>query len=180
MNNPPAATYMITGNLTRQLIFTALAGAFCLAGCNSNDDERIPNMAVSINLSDAGQWNRYGVSGFGIPQYFIKALREPAGFPYLDRTMTGFGGVLLINGFDYRVNEVAPLSYDLSCPVERKQDIRVKVDPDTFEAICPVCGSKYDVTMGSGAPISGAAASDHYSLRQYKCIPTGQGYMIVN
>ena len=158
----------------------AICGISLLSGCNTNHDERIPNMAVNINLSDAGLWNRYGVSGFGIPQYFIKALKEPAGFAYLDRSMTGYGGVLLINGFDYRVNEVAPLSYDLSCPVERKPDIRVKVDPATFEAICPVCGSKYDVTMGSGAPVSGPAASDHYGLRQYKCIPNGSGYIIVN
>lgn len=168
------------GNLTRLSILTALVAIVGLTGCNTNDDERIPNMAVSINLSEAGLWNRFGVSGFGIPQYFIKALREPAGFHYLERSMTGYGGVLLINGFDYRINEVAPLSYDLSCPVERKPDIRVKVDPDSFEAICPVCGSIYDVTMGSGAPISGPAATDHYSLRQYKCIPSGQGYMIIN
>ena len=151
-----------------------------LSGCNTNDDERIPNMAVNINLSDAGLWNRYGVSGFGIPQYFIKSLRQPVGFAYLDRTLTGYGGVLLINGFDYRINEIGPLSYDLSCPVERSPDIRIRVDSDTFEAICEKCGSKYDVTMGFGSPISGIAASEHYSLRRYQCVSTGQGYMIVN
>ena len=162
--------------------FCALCiGVLCsLSGCNTTDDERIPNMAVSINLSDAGLWSRYGVSGFGIPQYFIKSLRQPAGFAYLDRTMTGFGGVLLIGGFDYRINEVAPLAYDLACPVERKQDVRVKVDPESFEAICPVCGSKYDVTMGAGAPLSGPAASMHYGLRAYRCVPNGTGYIITN
>lgn len=156
------------------------SAAICLCGCNSNDDERIPNMAVSINLSDAGLWNRYGVSGFGIPQYFIKALRQPAGFSYLDRTMTGYGGILLINGFDFRTNEVGPLAFDLSCPVERKPDIRIKVDPDNFEGICPVCGSKYDVVMGAGAPISGPASTDRYSLRVYECVPSGFGYIITN
>ncbi|MBD5274455.1 MAG: hypothetical protein HDS36_06390 [Bacteroides sp.] len=161
------------------MLISILSGAM-LGGCNTNDDERIPNMAVSINLSDAGLWNRYGVTGFGIPQYFIKALRQPSGFAYLERTMTGFGGVLLIGGFDYRLNEVVPLAFDLACPVERKSDIRVKVDPDSFEAICPDCGSKYDVTMGAGAPISGPAATDHYALRAYRCIPTGQGYLITN
>ncbi|MBD5236861.1 MAG: hypothetical protein HDS62_04890 [Bacteroidales bacterium] len=149
-------------------------------GCEHTDDQRIPNVGVSINLSDAGLWSRYGVSGFGIPQYFIKSLREPSGFSYLDRTMTGYGGVLLISGWDFRIDEVAPLAYDLSCPVERKPDIRVKVDPDTFDAVCPVCGSKYDVTMGAGAPISGPARSDHFSLRRYQCLPNGGGYLIVN
>ncbi|MDE6717645.1 MAG: hypothetical protein K2J70_05555 [Muribaculaceae bacterium] len=167
----------------RRLYHHAVAATFAmtvLAGCTTNDDERIPNMAVSINLSNAGLWNRYGVSGFGIPQYFIKALKRPAGFAYLDRTMTGYGGVLLIGGFDYTINEVCPLAYDLSCPVERKADIRVRIDGDNFEAVCPDCGSKYDVTMGAGAPISGEAASHHYSLRRYKCIPTDQGYLITN
>lgn len=171
---------MRTGNPTSLFILAALLISAFFSGCNTNDDERIPNTYVSINLSDAGLWNRYGVSGFGIPQYFVKSLRLPSGFSYLDRSATGFGGVLLINGFDYRINEVAPLAYDLACPVERKADIRVKVDPDSFEAICPDCGSKYDVTMGAGSPISGPAATDHYSLRNYKCVPTGQGYMIVN
>lgn len=157
-----------------------LVAAAALISCHSTDDERIPNMAVSINLSDAGLWNRFGVSGFGIPQYFIKSLQQPAGFHYLERTMTGYGGVLLINGFDFRINEVGPLAYDLSCPVERKPDIRVAVDSDTFEAICPVCGSKYDVTMGAGSPISGPAASDRYALRRYQCVPNGSGYIIMN
>lgn len=166
--------------------FSILSSSLCAAlllltsACNSNDNDRIPNMGVSINLSDAGVWNRYGVTGFGIPQYFIKSLRQPAGFAYLERSMTGYGGVLLINGLDYRINEVAPLAYDLSCPVERQRDIRVKVDPDTFEAICSECGSKYDVTMAAGAPVSGPAASDHYALRQYNCVPNGTGYIVVN
>ncbi|MBD5329059.1 MAG: hypothetical protein HDS03_04130 [Bacteroides sp.] len=168
------------GGLKSYLAFVLVAMAAVLTGCNTNDDDRIPNVGVSINLSDAGLWTRFGVSGFGIPQYFIKALREPTGFAYLDRTMTGFGGVLLINGFDYRINEVGPLAYDLACPVERKSDVRVKVDPDSFEAVCPVCGSKYDVTMGAGAPISGPAATDHYGLRQYQCVANGPGYIIVN
>lgn len=157
-----------------------LVAAAALISCHSTDDERIPNMAVSINLSDAGLWNRFGVSGFGIPQYFIKSLQQPAGFPYLERTMTGYGGVLLINGFDFRINEVGPLVYDLSCPVERKPDIRVAVDADTFEAICPVCGSKYDVTMGAGSSVSGPAAADRYALRRYQCVPNGSGYIIIN
>lgn len=162
------------------LALALVAAATVLTGCNTNDTDRIPNMGVSINLSDAGLWNRYGVSGFGIPQYFIKALRQPTGFSFLDRTMTGFGGVLLINGFDYRINDIGPLAYDLACPVERRSDVRVKVDPESFEAVCPDCGSKYDVTMGAGAPVSGPAAADHYGLRQYRCVPSGQGYLIVN
>ena len=72
---------------------------FLFAGsCHTVDDERIPAMPVSINLSDPGLWNTYGVAGFGLFRYFIPQLREPAGFSYSVGTATGFGGILLIGG----------------------------------------------------------------------------------
>lgn len=138
-------------------------------------------MPVNISLADVGLWNTYGVSGFGMHRYFIKQLKEPRNFQYLDRTLTGYGGVLLIGGVDpFTNNTDVPLAYDLSCPVERKPDIRVRVDVGTYEAICPECGSKYDVTMAGGSPVSGPAAADRYALRRYQCVPSGTGYIITN
>lgn len=138
-------------------------------------------MAVSINLSEAGMWNTYGVSGYGQYRYFIKELGEPRNFRYLDRTYTGFGGVLLIGGMDpFSTQTNVPLAYDLACPVERKANIRVQIDADNFEAVCPDCGSRYDVTMAGGSPISGSALHDKYCLTRYQCIPSGYGYLITN
>lgn len=162
------------------LIVLAIGGV----GCHSIDDERIPSMPVSINLSDAGQWNAYGVAGFGLFRYFIPSLRQPSGFSYTANTATGYGGVLLIGGMNpYTLETNVPLAYDLSCPVERKPDIRVQVDPATFEAICPKCGSHYDVTMQGGAPVSGEATwgKHKYGLTRYECVRSvNGGYMIVN
>ena len=154
------------------------------AACSSVDDERIPNMAVNINLADAGMWNTYGVSGTGLHRDFIKELRQPAGFPYTDQTATGYGGVLLIGGMDpFTTNPNVPLAYDLSCPVECQATIRVVIDPSTLEAVCPVCGSHYDVVMAGGSPTAGPAltGSHKYALRRYTCRP-GQlgGYFINN
>lgn len=157
-----------------------------LTGCETVNDDRIPNLPVNIVLADAGTWNTYGVSGFGSSRRFIlsQSLREPSGFPYSQTSATGFGGVLLISGMDpYTTTTNVPLAYDLSCPVEMKASVRVNVEGDIYNAVCPVCGSRYDVTMGGGAPLSGPAATGEHKLglRRYTCYPSGSGgYIITN
>lgn len=172
--------------LSRLSITISVSLAILTSACESVDSDRIPNMPVSINMADAGMWNSYGVAGFGSLKRFILSpgLREPSGFPYSQTSATGFGGVLLIEGMDpYEMTTGVPLAYDLACPVEMKQDVRIHVTGDLYEAVCPVCGSRFDVTMGGGAPLSGPAASGdrRYGLRRYRCIPSGiGGYTITN
>ena len=163
-----------------------VVGLFCQS-CQTVDDERIPNMPVNISIADIGMWNTYGVSGYGSCRYFIlsaNGVRIPAGFPYSTVSATGFGGVLLIEGLDpFTGISNIPLAYDLACPVERQNNVRVEVDPETYFAVCPVCGSSYDVTLGSGAPVDGIAATGtyKYGLKQYSCLPSGSGgYYITN
>ena len=153
-----------------------------LGGCNGVDDDRIPRMPVNINLSDPGVWSRYGVFGFGDARYFVKTLGEPSGFFYSGETATGFGGVLLVRGMDpFSADTDVPLSYDLACPVECDPNIRVRVDASTFEAICPVCGSHYDVTMAGGSPVSGPAltGSKKLGLRRYSCYQSMYGGYLI-
>ena len=166
---------------------TGLVIALLTAGCNTVDDTAIPSLPVAIDLSNVGMWNTYGVAGFGQCEYFIKvgnAMIEPAGFPSTATTRTGYGGVLLISGMDAFTNEAGvPLAYDLSCPIEKSQTVRVAVDPETLEAVCPECHSHYDVVMRGGAPLSGPAATGHrkYGLTRYQCIASGMGgYYITN
>lgn len=155
-----------------------------LSSCHEVRDDRIPQMPVNIALTDVGLWNTYGVTGYGLYRCFSlqASPTEPAGFPWLADSRTGFAGVLLIGGMDpYSGQTNAPLAYDLACPVERRQDVRVYVSDDTFEAICPVCGSHYDVCMAGGAPVSGpAAAKNHrYALKRYKCIGSPEGGYLI-
>lgn len=157
-----------------------------LASCHSVDDTRIPAYAVNITISDTGMWNTYGVTGYGMWRRFIlgDGVREPYGFPYSQQNATGYGGVLLISGMDpFTTQTGVPLAYDLSCPVEMKADVRVEVEDELYQAVCPVCGSRYDVTMGGGNPLSGPAATGtvKYGLRRYSCYPTALGgYVITN
>lgn len=153
-----------------------------LWSCDDIVDDRIPAYPVNINLADIGMWNSYGVSGFGVSRCFIKG-QEPVGFPYTEATYTGFGGVLLIGGMDpYSGDTGVTLAYDLACPVEVEQNVRVRINGENFNAVCPVCGSVYDVTMAGGAPVSGPAAapSARYSLQRYQVLATTYGgYVIV-
>ncbi len=161
-----------------------LALAF-LSACSSGEDNPIPAMPVHIDLTDAGVWNVYGVAAPGDFRYFVKSLREPTGFPFTDQTFTGYGGVLVINGMDpFSGTLDTPLAYDMSCPVEHEADIRVRVDAaGTLEAVCPACGSKYDIFSGGGVATHGPAATDFKPSRRlqtYSCVKsTTGGYTIV-
>lgn len=166
--------------------FLSLLLFYLLPSCDSVEDDRIPNYPVNVQIDNAGLWNTYGVSGFGSYRNFIlsNGIRQPSGFPYTSSSATGFGGVLLIEGLDpFSGNSSLPLAYDLACPVERQPNVRVEIEQDRYMAVCPVCGSVYDVTMQRGAPVSGLAATGEtkYALKSYNCMPsiTG-GYIITN
>ena len=154
------------------------------SGCNTINDDRVPSMPVNINLSTADMWVTYGVSGYGEFRYFISSLREPKNFPFTDKTATGYGGVLLVSGMNpFTLEAGAPLAYDLSCPVECKPNIRVSMQNDGALpfAVCPECGSHYDVVELGGSPTEGPALSRKLGLRRYECRQTGYGgYLIIN
>lgn len=166
------------------LLLMALLSA--VSSCNQVDDDRIPSLPVYINLSGAGMWNSYGVSGVGISRNFInwQGVVSPSGFPFNANTYVGFGGVLLIGGIDpFTSDPNVPLAYDLSCPVECSQTVRVAIDQDNLEAVCPVCGSHYNVVTAGGSPVAGPALTGKYKygLRRYVCDPgQGGGYIIHN
>ncbi len=154
------------------------------ASCSQLDDDRIPSMPVYINLGDTGLWNVYGVSGVGDWTRFIKDLSEPANFSYTSNqnTYTGFGGVLLIGGlnpFDPTIDE--PLAYDLACPVECRRNVRVYIDPNNLEAVCPECGSRYNVLTAGGASLSGPAYTNNprYGLTRYECLAAQNGGYLI-
>lgn len=154
----------------------ALLPAVSLTGCGDEiNNDRIPAMPVDINLSSAGLWATYGIGGIGMYRYFIKG-EEPSNFPWLATTYTGFGGVLLV-GVDaaaYFQNDAwpyMPKAYDMACPVEADASVRVYVDENSFEAVCPMCKSRYTLYSGGG-PVSGEALGLKYGLKQYNCTGT--------
>lgn len=168
------------------LFLSSIVLLLAVSACNQVDDDRIPSLPVYINLSGPGMWNSYGVAGVGLSREFInfEGARSPSGFPYNANTYVGFGGVLLVGGMDpFTSQPNVPLAYDLSCPVERSQTVRVYIDPDNLDAVCPQCGSHYDVVVAGGSPVSGPALTGKhkYALRRYVCDQAnGGGYIIHN
>lgn len=155
--------------------------ALCMTACDSIDNNRIPALNVQIVLNNPGLWNTYGVAGYGMSRQFIRQLGIPSYSFFTETTYTGFGGILLVMGMDpYVAGDVVPLAYDLACPVECKENIRVTYDDTNMEAVCPLCGSHYDVLMGGGALTSGPAltGSVKYALQRYSVIPSNGGYII--
>lgn len=96
-------------------------------------------------------------------------------------TAIGYGGLLVVS------RTITPsaedLAYDLSCPYEVKQDVRVRNSTDnSFAVRCPVCGSVFNVAENGGAPIAGPAASSNSPrrMRQYRVIRQPDGIRIIN
>ena len=71
-----------------------------LAGCDSVDDMRIPSVNVFLDLGNAGLWNTYGVHGYGECRMFNRENRIPDNFPYIERSATGYGGIMLVYGIN--------------------------------------------------------------------------------
>lgn len=173
-------------SLLKSISTFALIASFCLwgAGCKSVNDDVIPSLPVSINLASPDLWNTYGVAGYGNYRLFVRELRLPRDFAYNEKTYTGYGGVLLISGVNpFTLEAGVPLAYDLSCPVERKPEIRISIQSDGLVpvAVCPKCGSHYDVVERGGSPISGVAVGENVGLRRYDCREgLYGGYIIIN
>lgn len=145
-----------------------------LSGCHTLDDDRIPPLSVNIVFSTVADWNVYGVSAAMDYKRFIRDERIPSNYPYTASTYTGYGGVLLVMDI---MGE--PRAYDLACPVEVKQSVRLTIDKETHYAVCPECKSEFDVFSLYGYPVSGTAASKGYGLRRYNVAPKGTTYMVI-
>ena len=155
--------------------------AAILSGCESINNKEVPSFMVRIDLGTYAVWNTYGVAGVGDFRYFNRVKQLPSNFPYNVNTYTGFGGVLLLMGMDPATGNYAPIAFDAACPVENRMDVVVGINSENFEAVCPKCGSRYDVLMGSGGPLSGPAITHKYGLRMLKVRTTGNGgYIITN
>ena len=151
----------------------ALAAVFILlsSSCNRLDNERIPVRPVNIVFNTMAEWDVYGVPGALSWRSFIREDRLPSNYPFTAMTYTGFGGVLLVG--DVLGN---PQAYDLACPVERSQNIRIFINTEAeYLAECPKCGSRFNVFSLTGHPVSGAAAEKGYALRRYRVEPGRNG-----
>lgn len=90
--------------------------------------------------------------------------------------MTGFGGVLVYHGVNASGMDQY-YAFDAACPYEAKTSIIVEITDDGLYAICPKCGSKYDLLNGIANPLEGP--SDQY-LKQYNVSMQGDKIYVTN
>lgn len=165
----------------------ALLMAACvsvLAGCSSIDDTRIPAAPVNVPFNTVGDWNVYGIGGAldwckfikneGSRGTYVRWDGKHLDYPFVISTYTGFGGVLLVG--DLYGN---PVAYDLACPYECKADIRVEVDKNLNQAVCPHCHSTYSIYDNYGYPTGGPAAERHLGLTRYAVVQGSNPYMAI-
>lgn len=154
-------TYRRTGALTDRFYPLALLLAFWLlrpVSCQVIENP-VPAWRVYLNIDLTFKDKALKA----VPAYKIFMLKDAN---LAQGESVGFGGVLVVhNMFDeYK-------AFDLACPYEARRDVLVEVDNEVLYAVCPVCGTKYDIGTGYGAP----NGKSRHSLRTYDVIVKQDG-----
>ena len=146
--------------------------AFSFTGCDDNYYSSIPDVPVYIKLNLTAAHATFKNSS---NQFLIYQKGEV----YNDLVGgLGYGGVLVYSGLslDDSGNAVY-YAFDMSCPYEAKQNIRVYPKDDGFgEVICEKCGSVYNIGYGFGNPTSGPSTE---ALKKYHATLSGYDDLII-
>jgi nitrite reductase/ring-hydroxylating ferredoxin subunit len=127
----------------------------CLSSCENEDQRRIPEASVYMELNLAASYPTFRNS----VNDTLVFTRPRNGHP-TDRV--GYGGILVytfVNGTDLNY-----CAFDLCCPNEVNPNIRVNPN-DRGEAVCKSCGTVYQLLTGTGMVISGPSK---WNLKRYK------------
>jgi nitrite reductase/ring-hydroxylating ferredoxin subunit len=130
-----------------------------LLGCTT-DTSTIPLAPVNLQVNLLQATN---LTAIGATESYITASTTSEEL--------GYGGLLVV----HTLNDTY-CAFDLSCPYEALQTVRVIVQSD-LTAKCPVCGSVYRIMDGTGWPISGPS---RHKLKQYHVYPDGNYLNIIN
>ena len=136
------------------LLFLLPVGLLCLISCENEDQRRIPEASVYMELNLAASYPTFRNS----VNDTLVFTRPRNGHP-TDRV--GYGGILVytfVNG-----TETNYCAFDLCCPNEVNPNIRIYPN-DRGEAVCKSCGTVYQLLTGTGMVISGPST---WNLKRY-------------
>ena len=148
--------------MRRLFIFCCILA--CFLSCTDNFDNPIPVRPVYLELDLTFRDKELNAH----LSYKIFTDKNTIG----GKERTGYAGVLVTNSLDgYK-------AFDLACPNEVRMDAVVEIDNEN-NAVCKVCGSKYEVILnfGSGMCISGPSK---HALRQYSTIKNNNSLIVRN
>ena len=130
---------------------------FTLLSCADTIETRIPYRAVYLELDLTYQDKALNA----IQAYKIYTSKD------VDQAgeQTGFGGVLVYHGLSSN-GTGAFFAFDAACPHEASANVIVDVDESAVYAICPKCGSKFELLNGIGNQVEGPCAEEKQALYQ--------------
>ena len=137
-------------------LFGILLGFLLFSACDSSFQSSIPDYPVSLELDLRFEDKELRA----VQAYKIYTLRNIN----INLERCGFGGVLVYHGVNSLATD-AFYAFDIACPYEAQSNITVEIDNEGIYAICPKCGSKYELINGVGNPVEGV--SKEY-LKQYR------------
>jgi nitrite reductase/ring-hydroxylating ferredoxin subunit len=110
----------------------------------------------------------------GIPSYRTYSYSKPGvDFNPQQGERIGLGGLLVVHT---PIGEYC--AFDLACPNENTpgRNTTVEVDENMINAICPKCGTKYQILNGTGIALEGKK----HGLRSYRVTITGNSGIVTN
>jgi len=131
--------------------------------CKDNIQSSIPDYPVYLQLNLTAKYPTFKNSS-GQFLSFEKVITTN------DRI--GFGGIVVCTGIsldDYGGTQY--YAFDMACPYEVKNTAKVHPDKTGLpQLVCDKCGSVFDITFGSGHPLSGPAKE---YLKKYRTSLSG-------
>ena len=110
----------------------------------------------------------------GIPGYRTYLYSRP-GIDYQPQQneQLGLGGLLVVH-----THLDTYCAFDLACPNEQtpNRNTIVEVEEDGHNAVCPKCGTKYEILHGTGIALEGKK----YGLRSYHISVNGNSGVVTN
>ena len=124
-------------------LFALIISFFIFFSCQKELRSSIPSCEVYIETT-VSEYAKLQTPNSSVSYIYTPGMSVPSNYRF------GYGGVLIYRDLDGKVR-----SCDLACPVEASRTVRVEVRMPY--AVCPVCGSKYDLSWGFVAPVAGPA-----------------------
>ena len=133
-----------------------------LSSCSDTIDSPVPSYPVSMKLDLT--FNDKELKNAGAYKIYTT--------PTASYLSLGYGGVVVVHSSA----DDNYYAFDLACPYEVLPSVKIEIEDGGLYASCPKCGSRFDISFGSGHPVNGPATG---GLRRFTVTPSGN-YLIVS
>ncbi len=143
--------------MAKKRLFPLLLALLACFACTEKVEVRIPSRQVYLELD-------LTYNDKALNTLYASKIYTPSNIDQANEH-TGFGGVLVFHGD----NDVF-YAFDAACPHEAQANVTVVVEEGGIDAVCPKCGSRYELLYGLGNPVSGPS---EFYLQRYPVSRSG-------